>query len=113
MSHFSGLLIMSGFSFQSFPVFHFYPFKLIRTFGDEFFHPTHNTAFQTNLDAMGMSGGLCQKVLNHSFRQSSGSLILLLNKLHIRSRFDFGPVYFVHLFTLFSMTNYHKERTGA
>ncbi len=43
--------------------------KFIRTFGDEFFHPAHNAAFQTNLNAMRVSGGLCENIFNDSFRQ--------------------------------------------
>ena len=45
---------------------------------------------------MGMSGGFCEDILDDAFRQSSGSLILLLYNHNPRSRFDIGPAYLAH-----------------
>ena len=75
--------------------------RSLRTSGNDLFHAPYNAAFQTDLDTMGMRGGFREDVLDDSFRQFSGSLVLFLYDHNTRSRFDIRPGYSVFRFHFF------------
>ena len=66
-------------------------------FNEDFFHPADDTACQANLDAMAMGGRFCENILYDAFRQFPGALVLLLDNLHMDSRFNVGPICSAHL----------------
>jgi hypothetical protein len=75
----------------------------IAKFGiEDFFHPTDDAACQANFNSMGMGGRLCENILNDSFRQLAGALVLFLDNLDESSRFNISL-----------NSSIHKKRTRA
>ena len=55
---------------------------------NNFLHPPDNPALQPHLDAMGVSGGLCQNILYDPFGQFAGALVFFLDDLNPDAGFD-------------------------
>jgi hypothetical protein len=56
--------------------------------GEYRFHPADHSANQTHLDAVRVISRIGENFLNRPFGEFPGSLILFLNHLNLRSRFD-------------------------
>ena len=67
-------------------------------FGEDRFHPAHDSAYQTHFDAVRMRGRFCENILHDTFGQFSGTLILFLDNLDPRSRLNINSVSSIHLF---------------
>jgi len=73
------------------------PTKSRHTFpGEDFFDPADDAAGQAHLDSVGMGGRLCENILDDSFRQSAGALVLFSDNLDQSSRFNINPVFSIH-----------------
>jgi hypothetical protein len=61
-----------------------------------FLDPSDLTAFQPDLDAMGMSGGFGQDILDDTLGEFSGTLILHQDDSNLQAGFDFGTIGSIH-----------------
>jgi hypothetical protein len=60
------------------------------------FHPAYHTAYQAHFDSVRMIRRSGKDILNHSFRQFPGRLILFLYHPHPGTRLNIGPVFSIH-----------------
>ena len=87
---------------KSYQLFHYkWTSSRSRTFlRKDFFHSTYDAACQANLNPMRMYRKFCKNILNDSFRQFAGTLILFLDNLDKNPRINIRPVSSTHLWPL-------------
>jgi hypothetical protein len=69
----------------------------------DLFYTSYRSTLQANFDAMRMSRGFGEDILDNTLRQFAGALILLQDDEHSESWFNIRSAFTIHYFNLFAL----------